>query len=381
MTQVSGTPPTIALALSGGGIRAAAFHAGVLRFLAEQCQLEAVSHISTVSGGSLLTGLVFSRSGLTWPSSRQFLSDTWPAIRSVLTGTNLQLRASGRLLLNPLNWRYVLSRANVLAQAISLDWGVSGSLGDLPPFPTWSINGTTAETGRRFRIKAEKLGDYELGYAAAPGFRLACAMAVSAAFPGLVGPLSVNSHSYTWYKRPSWDTPETGAIRVRLPYRNLHIYDGGVYDNLGLEPIFDAGKAEAKAPNTIVVASDAGSSLSRGFSLGPLNPFRLVRVLEVVMDQSRALRVRAFAKYLTQGNPGAYLQIGSVPSEKLNRYAPRLSTPAVPWLDEESVRRASTFPTSLWRLSSEEFDLLERHGYETAYWNHLAFQFLPLMPS
>jgi NTE family protein len=43
----------IGLALSGGGIRAAVFHLGVLRRLAEQEFLENVSQISTVSGGSL----------------------------------------------------------------------------------------------------------------------------------------------------------------------------------------------------------------------------------------------------------------------------------------------------------------------------------------
>ena len=48
----------IGLALSGGGVRAAAFHLGVLRRLAAEGLLERVSVISTVSGGSLVTAAV-----------------------------------------------------------------------------------------------------------------------------------------------------------------------------------------------------------------------------------------------------------------------------------------------------------------------------------
>ncbi|HPF07510.1 MAG TPA: patatin-like phospholipase family protein, partial [Spirochaetota bacterium] len=60
----------IGLALSGGGVRAAAFHSGVLKYLAEKGKLEDVNHISSVSGGSLFTGLVFSINSGRWPSSK-----------------------------------------------------------------------------------------------------------------------------------------------------------------------------------------------------------------------------------------------------------------------------------------------------------------------
>ena len=62
----------IALALSGGGIRAMAFHLGVLRWLAENKSLEQVSHISTVSGGSLILGLILQETSLQWPTSQVF---------------------------------------------------------------------------------------------------------------------------------------------------------------------------------------------------------------------------------------------------------------------------------------------------------------------
>ncbi|MFO7653023.1 MAG: patatin-like phospholipase family protein, partial [Candidatus Krumholzibacteriia bacterium] len=52
-------PPTkLALCLSGGGFRAALFHLGLLRRLHELGTLGQVSTISSVSGGSILAGLL-----------------------------------------------------------------------------------------------------------------------------------------------------------------------------------------------------------------------------------------------------------------------------------------------------------------------------------
>ena len=54
----------LGLALSGGGIRAAVFHLGVLRYLAERGVMERVTHLSTVSGGSLIVAAVITTSGM-----------------------------------------------------------------------------------------------------------------------------------------------------------------------------------------------------------------------------------------------------------------------------------------------------------------------------
>ena len=200
------TPHTpIALALSGGGIRAMVFHLGVLRHLAERGLLETVERISTVSGGSLLVGLLFQQNGLRWPTSERFLTHSFPALREALCARSLQWGAI-RQLRNPLNWRSLLSRANLLALALRHEWQVQGELADLPKVPEWSINGTTAENGKRFRFKREDIGDYTLGYASAARFPLANALAVSAAFPGGFGPLALDARRFEWYKR-QWGTP------------------------------------------------------------------------------------------------------------------------------------------------------------------------------
>ena len=179
----------IALALSGGGIRAMVFHLGVLKCLAERGLLEQIARVSTVSGGSLLVGLMLEENGLAWPSSGTFQSRIYPIMREKLTSRSLQWSAV-RQLLRPWNFRYILSRANLMALALKNEWQVTSRLSDMPSSPEWSINGTTAEDGKRFRFKKSDIGDYTLGYAKPGNYPLANALAVSAAFPGGFGPLT-----------------------------------------------------------------------------------------------------------------------------------------------------------------------------------------------
>src|SRR3954466_11403484 len=115
--SVDSTSQPIALALSGGGIRAMVFHLGVLRFMAERGLLEATTRISSVSGGSLVVGLIFNKAGMRWPGSAEYLSTVYPALRAKLCARSLQWGAL-RQLANPLNLRFLLSRANLLALAL-----------------------------------------------------------------------------------------------------------------------------------------------------------------------------------------------------------------------------------------------------------------------
>ncbi|MCE4553803.1 patatin-like phospholipase family protein [Roseateles cellulosilyticus] len=347
---MTATKKSIALALSGGGIRAMAFHLGVLKHLAERGVLESVEKISTVSGGSLVIGLLLQQNGMRWPSSEIFLTHSLPGMRGALCSRSLQWGAV-RQLLNPKNWRFLLSRANLLALALQREWQVTAALGDLPDVPEWSINGTTAESGKRFRFKFRDIGEYTLGYASATRFPLASALAVSAAFPGGFGPLAMDTGGFEWRKR-EWDAPVKSAEPLAPPFRKLHLYDGGVYDNLGIEPFFDAGRQRPKHEGHYVICADAGAPLTQGFDMGPLNAFRLKRVADIMSDQARSLRVRTFVHYL-QERPfaGAYLAI---------------NTPVTAGVKCESAKFASSFPTTLRRLTCEEFDQIALHGAAVA---------------
>ncbi len=372
----------IGLALSGGGVRAAAFHAGVLQRLADNGWLERVQQISSVSGGSLFTGLVFHASGYRWPTSKQYLEDALPYIRNLITEKSLQSDALRRLLFNPLNWRFLLSRANVLARSIESLWGISATLDQLPQNPVWSINGTTAENGRRFRFKNGIVGDYEIGYARAPNFKLADAMAMSAAFPGGIGPLTFDATAYEWRKKETWDSIQPPEP-IKPKYAQLHLYDGGVYDNLGMEPFFDVGKQFIKKDDhknnvvDFIVLSDGGAPYPRGTIPSPLHPRRLKRVADIGFDQARALRVRSFVNFLQNNSGlGMYLQIGSDPVKNIEQYVTKRldsskSRSPMEWLTSDDIRKAVCYPTTLKRMLEEDFNLLVRHGYETIQWNEL----------
>jgi NTE family protein len=343
------TEQPIALALSGGGIRAMVFHLGVLRYVAEHGRLEAIQSISSVSGGSLVTGLIFQEGGLRWPGSQEFLDKVYPALRARLGERSMQW-GSLRQLLRPTNLRFLLSRANLLASALKHEWHVEHRLADLPKAPEWSINGTNAENGRRFRFKSDSLGDYKTGYAPPGNFPLANAMAVSAAFPGGFGPLSLRADRFEW-KRRDWDAP-LHTMQVVKSRRRIHLYDGGVYDNLGIEPFFDPGRGQAKTPGQFILVSDAGIPLADGLAASALNPFRLKRVADIMSDQSHALRIRAFHYYL-QETPGrgAFLYIADV--SQAGGAAER--------------DFAATFPTSLRKLPGDTFDKIANHGYHIAH--------------
>jgi len=336
----------IALVLSGGGIRAMIFHAGVLKHLAENQAIESIHRISTVSGGSLLLGLMLHESDYQWPTSSKYLSSIYPALRKKLCAKSLQWGAV-RQLMWPKNWRFLLSRSNLLAKALQDEWGISVGLSALAEVPEWSINGTTAETGRRFRFKHDSLGDYMLGYAAPGNFPLADAIAVSAAFPGGFGPLALHTEKFVWKKRSAWDAPIESADITKISHRRLHLYDGGVYDNLGVEPFFDAGRGISKNGVDFILLSDAGAPLSPGFSRFSLNPWRLKRVADIMSDQARALRVRAFMNYLEKDpTRGAYAYIG------------------MPAAENHHIEGAhpSKFPTTLRRVTQKEFDSISGHG-------------------
>lgn len=352
----------IALALSGGGIRAMAFHSGVLLYLAEKNYLEKVCSISSVSGGSLLIGMVYAENNCVWPTSKRYQDCIHSNIKNRLCTSNLQLR-SALALLKPINWSNILSRANVLAKTIEELWGINSSMGGIADYPAWSINGTTAENGKRFRFKNDTFGDYHIGYSSSNEFKISKAIAISAAFPGGIGPLSINTDEYTWKKRKRWDDPPGTEKIVNSPYKKLHIYDGGVYDNLGTEPIFDSGKGSPKISGTSILVSDAGSPFQNRFSSWPLNPFRLKHILDICMDQSRSLRVRSFMNYLKQDKKnGAYLMIGQHPQEILGDNEISDGN----WQSEDDVKQAASYKTDLLKISPSNFDRIARHGYELA---------------
>ncbi|MBR7798535.1 patatin-like phospholipase family protein [Undibacterium fentianense] len=346
------TKQPLALSLSGGGIRAMMFHMGALRELANRHMLEQITHISTVSGGSLLIGLVFHMNNMRWPTSEEYLSIVLPKLKLALCEKSMQWGAL-RQLGKTRNWRFIFSRANLLAACLVQEWGITETLSDLPQSPEWAINGTTAETGKRFRFKRDNMGDYVFGYSAdVADFRLADAMAVSAAFPIGFGPLALDSSMYRWRKQEKWQ--DDGPMVEHTPeYLRLHLYDGGVYDNLGIEPYLDVGTGKKKnsiSLNTRILVLDAGAPLVKKELTSNWHILQLTRLSDIVTDQTRALRVRCLYRFMNENQGQAnYIYIAN----------PKLLESGE---SKESAKFAVAYPTSLKCPTQEILEKLVAFG-------------------
>ena len=364
----------IALALSGGGVRASAFHMGVLRFLAFKGLINNVKFLSTVSGGSLVVGLLMQKNQRGWPQDLTSFTKASHKVEGVLTGKSLQLSAILRML-NPINWRHIFSRANVVADSLESLWGIEGTLGTLPTLPVWEINGTTMETGRRWRFisgPGALMGDGVTGNWRARNFRLAEAMAASAAFPGGVTPLRVFADP----KDATLRYPDSMNEVLRASGRNSwHVADGGVYDNLGLEPLFDAStrKLLHTCGCNFIMVCDAGSPLkyqnwglwAQGFGFG-------TRTINVMHAQGRNMRTRSFVGAIVANTiNGLFLNIARSREETLREFRRQGNNSGTlialqRGCTRAEVNSAALFPTTLKQLTKSEYKLLEQHGFETA---------------
>ena len=206
------------------------------------------------------------------------------------------------------------------------------------------------------------MGDYVTNYVLKPATPIADAIAASAAVPGVIGPLAIRSDDYDWHRYDK-GKPVAGST----PAKRYALWDGGVYDNLGVEALFKPGGGFRDGIDFLVV-SDASAPLSLdvgrvGRTLMPWR--RALRLVDVATDQARGLRARlVVAEFQRSREAGVYVRSGNT-VESVYR-AVRREPPAGVYLGAVDVARAGRFKTNLRRLSGDEFELLRRHGFEVA---------------
>lgn len=363
-------PQNIGIALSGGGIRATIFHLGLFQWLAENEMLEEIKRVSSVSGASLCVGLIYSWNNLKWPTSKEYVTAVLPAIEKALLANDLQLSAIRKLLVSPGYWN---KKVNVVARALERRWGVRGCLSELSGDVMWYINCTTYETGKRFRFCRENMGDYTVGYVEKPDIPLSEVMAASAGFPVLIGPYRLRTGDYQWtpskYSGADWQSPAG---------QTLHLWDGGVYDNLGLESIFkpDNGGTLSDGLDFMVV-SNASASIGFHHRKCGLSSQNLKRILDIAMDQVTALHSRTVMDFIGRTNQGMYIKIGNsaekiasasgCPEALKRRLTEQCMSP-------EQAAKAMRYPTTLQKPTESDYRLLLRHGYEVADCTYRCYQ-------
>jgi NTE family protein len=290
----------IGLALSGGGIRATVFHLGVLKYLAREKLFDRIVSISSVSGASLCIGAVFAVNGNKWCTGDEFLSCVLPRVCEIILSNDIEKSALRRLPVSPLYWR---NRVEIIADMLEKKWGITGTLQDLPRFPYWEINCTTYETGRSFRIRRDYMGDYILGYTQNPDLPISRMMAASAGFPVLIGPYTLRTGSMCW------TADKQGKCEEVTLDPAITLWDGGVYDNLGLEALYKIGRG-LDSEIDFLIASDASPPINYQKRKGSMSFANMKRLLDIAMFQVGALRQRDFLAYVVNEGNGLYLPIG-----------------------------------------------------------------------
>jgi NTE family protein len=249
----------VVLAISGGGMRAAALGYGVLEELrrtevmvngVKRRLLDEVDVISAVSGGTLPAAYYALRG-----------EKTFEEFEERVLSRNLERELALRIF-TPTNWFRLPSgtfgKSDLFAELYDETVFNHATFGDLKRSngPFVIINGTDVTTGARFSFTQEYFdaicGDLSR-------VTLGRAVATSTALPPLLTPITLENRGGTCgRKSPAWqaaaeaaigksETPGRALLRARAlqayqdparPY--IHLFDGGLSENLGLTELLMA---------------------------------------------------------------------------------------------------------------------------------------------
>lgn len=200
------------------------------------------------------------------------------------------------------------------------------------------------------------------GYVKEPDLPVADAIAASAGFPGLIGPYKLLTSNYQWY------SDRQCRNKRRAKQSAYYLWDGGVYDNLGLESVYKSSKGLAENVDYLVISNASGSiGIKKRAVLFP--PTNAIRLLNIAMDQVYSLRSReVFGKivipgkgqYINIGNTAAHIaEIGKVPDEVKHALISEC-------INEADAERVKNYATTLNTPQADDYALILRHGYENA---------------
>lgn len=272
--------PGIGLALSGGGFRATLFNLGSLLRLNDAGLLRGIARITSVSGGSITSGaLAFAWKRLAFDAGGR-ATNFAPLVAEPLRafckrGVDVSAGLEGLFSLMDGVSDRVMERYRE---------GLFGdaTLQDLPDDdagPRFVFYATSLQTGSSVRLSKPYVADYRVGRVPRPTLKLAQVVAASSAFPPVLSPVVLKLDPAAWERLEGADLYDRRSLRERLV-----LTDGGVYDNMGLENVHDRFET--------VLVSDAGAPLGVEEDASSLWHKQTLRVLDIVTEQTRALRKR-----------------------------------------------------------------------------------------
>jgi NTE family protein len=335
-----GVDQGIGLALSGGGFRATLFHCGALWRLDELGILARLDRVSSVSGGSITAGVL----ALRWRALR-FHGDAGPNLRELVIEPlrafchrTVDANAIGIGALVPGRASSDLLQAEYAKHLFG-----AATLRELPDRPRFVFNATNLGTGVSFRFSKPYAGDYRIGLIRDPAFPIALAVTASSAFPPFLSPVVIKMDPGAFQRVDGADLFDQVAYRERLL-----LTDGGAYDNLGLETVWNRYDT--------VLTSDAGAPF--GLVLDPETSWhsQVLRALDIATNQARGLRKRSLVDELARGaRKGAYWGIDT----DIRNYGLADALPVLP----NRIRELAGLRTRLGEFTDAEQGRLINWGY------------------
>lgn len=335
----------IALCLSGGGFRATLFHLGALRRLNELGALSQIDCFSSVSGGSILNGVLATRwsdlakseTGGVFADFDKLIAD--PIRQFCRTDIRTPLLVWKRLR-HCVELLQGLSLTNLLAKEYANQLLLGVPLIELPTAPQFIFCATNLATGVNWEFGTGAgglMGDYRSGMSSASTATVAEAVAASSAFPLTFPPLKIARRTSKGQNKISW------------------LSDGGVYDNLGLEPVWKSASPLLVSDGGQPLEEENGCQKWRMPLIGWT--YRMQRVFSITYNQVGAIRKRWLIATF-KSKHGTYWGIGS----DCRNY--RLAD--AHGYAEEAVKLFKRVRTDLNAFTDEEIACLENHGYALA---------------
>ncbi len=339
------------LALSGGGFRATLYHLGVVRFLHDAGLLQQVTHITSVSGGSILAAHL----ALNWDDYCGTDEDFDKAAAQVIQFAQLDIRnrilrryplysfANALLRLIRRKGSRRLTRSGILESYYERHLYGDKCLFQLPEHPELHILATNLSEGclcsfnrgglSKQRRSGERMTRVPAGLATVP-----MAVTASSAFPGFFPP----------HVLQAWDVGESdGDFDLQA------FTDGGVFDNLGVRFFKIFKPAEGKQGFDRVLVSDAGGKfrvIDESATGGLIKT--ALRASDILMDRVGSLEVEHFK----DRGDFTFVSITEVVGPDEDPHAPHV----------ELQRQASRIRTDLDAFSDLEVRSLVQQGYTSA---------------
>jgi NTE family protein len=341
LAQPKSTRHGIALALSGGGYRAALFHLGAARRLNELGILHQIDSVTSVSGGSIFAAHLATR--IRWPLAGPLASGRWESevAAPFRQFTRRDIR-TGSLLKRALPWKWFDGDAESDALANQYEKHLTrAKLIDLPEWPRFILCSTDLAFGVNWIFEKSRMGDYKLGYREPPpaDWPLARAVAASSCFPPVFRPVQIRMRA------DDFKGGKASKADRDMATSDLRINDGGNYDNLGLEPVW-------KTHQTLL-CSDGGGAFKVSPDEGTFD--RIARYSAILYNQVVSIRKRWLISNFSRNElEGTYWGCGSSPASygHYPGYSKALATDVI-----------SQIRTDLDKFSDEETGVLENHGY------------------